>query len=116
VPEFNRPAQPGDGAAKSDVTRATAYLPGLDIEITHRRAPEGDAELISINLKAVPSFEDFVRAFGAASPFALWMRGIEFAWLPWIEASRAMALPWTQAPSLAPPDADAGSEKDKARG
>ena len=112
MPEFGG-AEKGEEAvaAGTGTTRATAQLPGLDIEITHRRAVEGDAEYISINLKAVPSFEHFVRAFGAANPFALWMRGIELAWLPWIEATRAMALPWTQAPSLAPPDADAGSDK-----
>jgi hypothetical protein len=34
-----------------------------DIEIAHRRSPQGDAEQISINLQAVPSFE----AFGASS-------------------------------------------------
>jgi hypothetical protein len=115
VPDFKGAGKGEEAAAAgSDATPATAQLPGLDIEITHRRAAEGDAEIISINLKAVPSFEDFVRAFGAANPFALWMRGIELAWLPWIEASRAMALPWTQAPSLAPPDTDAGSAKDNA--
>jgi hypothetical protein len=106
-------------SAATDTSRATAHLPGLDIEITHRRAAEGDAEHISINLKAVPSFDEFARTFGfgAANPFALWMRSVELIWLPWIEASRAMALPWTQAPSLAPPDSEAGSErKDKAPG
>jgi hypothetical protein len=118
VPEFKgtaqheEPADPGTGT-----TQAIAYLPGLEIEITHRRAAEGEAEHISINLKAVPSFEAFGRAFGAANPFALWMRSVELVWLPWIEASRAMALPWTQAPSLAPPDSEAGSErKDNAPG
>ena len=41
--------------------RATARLPGLDIEVVHRRSPGGDREEISINLQAVPSFEDFGR-------------------------------------------------------
>ena len=40
----------------------TARLSGLDIEIVHRRSPARDAEQISINLQAVPSFE--------ANPFA----------------------------------------------
>ena len=35
-------------------TRATARLPGLDIEIIHRRSTSGEAEQISINLQAVP--------------------------------------------------------------
>ena len=116
VPEFKgaaqheEPADPGTGT-----TQAIAYLPGLEIEITHRRATEGNAEHISINLKAVPSFEAFAHAFGAANPFALWMRGVELAWRPWIEATRAMRLPWTPSPSLTPPDAEAET-KDKPPG
>ncbi len=120
MPDFKGTGKGEEAAAAgSDATRATAQLPGLDIEITHRRAAEGDAEIISINLKAVPSFDEFARAFGvgAVNPFALWMRGVQLAWLPWIEATRTMALPWAQAPSLAPPDSDAGSErKDNAPG
>jgi hypothetical protein len=118
VPEFKGTEQNGEPPSPAtDTARAIAHLPGLDIEITHRRAADGDAEHISINLKAVPSFEAFARAFEAANPFALWMRGIELAWLPWIEATRAMALPWaqalpwTQAPSLTPPESDAGPER-----
>ena len=42
-------------------TSATARLPGLDIEITRRRSTSGEAEQISINLQAVPSFEAFSR-------------------------------------------------------
>ncbi len=118
VPEFKgaaqhaEPADPGTGT-----TQAIAYLPGLEIEITHRRATESEAERISINLKAAPSFQAFGRAFEVANPFALWMRGVELAWRPWIEATRAMRLPWTPSPSLTPPDAEGGSErKDKAPG
>ena len=93
------------------------FLPGLEIEITHQRAAEGEAERISINIKAAPSFQAFGRAFEVANPFALWMRGVELAWRPWIEATRAMRLPWTPSPSLTPPDAEAGSErKDNAPG
>jgi hypothetical protein len=53
-----------------DTTRATARLPGLDIEIVHRRLPSGDAEQLSINLQAVPSFEAFGRFLEAANPLA----------------------------------------------
>jgi hypothetical protein len=41
-----------------DTTRATAHLPGLEIEIVHRR-PIDNVEQISINLQAAPSFEAF---------------------------------------------------------
>jgi hypothetical protein len=54
MPEFNR----GHGqidAAGMDATRATARLPGLDIEIVHRRPVEDDAEQIYINLRAALS-------------------------------------------------------------
>ena len=44
-----------------DTTKASARLPGLDIDIIHRRSPDGEAEQISINLQAVPSFEVFCR-------------------------------------------------------
>ena len=50
--------------------KAIAHLPGLDIEIVHHQSPDGLAEQISINLKAVPSFEAFVRFYEAMNPFA----------------------------------------------
>src|SRR5215470_12016528 len=65
-----------------DATRATARLPGLDIEIVHRRSPGGDTEQISINLQAVPSFEAFGRFVESANPFAFWARAVQMAWLP----------------------------------
>jgi hypothetical protein len=37
-------------------SRATAHLPGLEIEIVHRR-PADNVEQISIDLQAAPSFE-----------------------------------------------------------
>jgi hypothetical protein len=72
-------------AAETDTTRATARLPGLDIEIMHRRAVEGDGEQISINLTAVPSFEAFGRALDVANPLAFWAQGAQLAWLSWLE-------------------------------
>jgi hypothetical protein len=64
----------GVDAAETGTTRATARLPAVDIEIMHRRAVEGHAEQISINLRAVPSFEAFGRALEAANPFAFWAK------------------------------------------
>src|SRR5213083_1596951 len=43
---------------------------GLDIEIVHRRSPDGEAEQLSINLQAAPSFEALGRVLEAANPFA----------------------------------------------
>ena len=46
---------------EDNTTRTTARLPGLDIEIIHRRSLNDEAEQISINLQAMPSFEAFGR-------------------------------------------------------
>ena len=43
-----------DQRVEDNTTRATARLPGLDIEIIHRRSPAAEVEQISINLQAVP--------------------------------------------------------------
>jgi len=83
-----------------DATKATARLPGLDIEIVHRRLPEGDAEQISINLTATPSFEAFGAFLEAANPFAFWAEAMRLAWLPWLEAARAVMPPEDAASSL----------------
>ena len=59
---------------EDDITRATARLPGLEIEIVHRRLPGGEGEQISINLEAVPSFEAFGWFLETANPFAFGLR------------------------------------------
>jgi hypothetical protein len=101
--EFEKATPPSD----VEPTKATAHVPGLAIEITHRRSPDGDAELISINMQAVPSFEAFGRYVEAANPFAFWARAAQLAWLPWIEAARTMTLPWGAAPQLTQAQSDA---------
>jgi hypothetical protein len=102
-------------ADETDTTRASARLPGLDIEVTRRRAADGDAEQISINLRATPSFEAFGRALQTANPFTFWAQSAQAAWLtgwlPWLEAARMMGLPsplpWALAPaSPRPPGGD----------
>jgi hypothetical protein len=84
---------------EDDATRATARLPGLEVEIVHRRLPGGDAEHISINLQAMPSFEAFSRFFETANPFAFWAQAAQIAWFPWLEAARTVMLPWNVAPT-----------------
>jgi hypothetical protein len=80
-----------------DTTRATAHLPGLDIEIVHRRSPTADAEQISISLQAVPSFEAFGRLLQTANPFAFWVQAAQLVWFPWLGAASALMLPWSVA-------------------
>jgi len=78
---------------EDDTTRATAHLPGLEIEIIHRKSRGADAEQITINLQAVPSFEAFGRFLGTANPFALWIQAAQMAWLPWFGAAHTLMLP-----------------------
>jgi hypothetical protein len=96
-------------SSDSDATRATASLPRLEIEIVRRR-PQGDnLEALSINLQAMPSFEAFGRFLETANPFLFWAQAMEqameqvvqMAWLPWLEASRALMLPWHSAAGAA---------------
>ena len=67
-----------------DTTRATARLPGLEVEIVHRRSPAANVEQISINLQAVPSFEVFGQFLQTANPFAFWAQAAQMAWFPWL--------------------------------
>jgi hypothetical protein len=109
--EFERDTQQSERGA----TKATAHLPGLTIEIVHRQSPGGDAEHISVNLQAVPSFEAFGRYLEAANPFAFWLQASRMVWFPWVEATRLAMLPFGSA--LSPPKAgsDAGPSPETAR-
>ncbi len=74
-----------------DETRATARLPNLDIDISHRVARDGHAEQLTITLQAVPSFDAFGR-FLEANPLQAWMQLMQLAWQPWLMALQ-MASP-----------------------
>jgi len=75
-----------------DTTRASARLPGLDIDIIHRQSPNGDWEQMSINLRAMPSFEAFGRSFEAADPYTLWLQVARLMWMPWLLTAQTMLL------------------------
>ena len=60
--------------------KAVALLPNLKIEILHERSPDGDAERLSINLLAYPSFEAFGRYVEAAGHFLFWPWFMPAAW------------------------------------
>src|SRR5215471_15547171 len=65
------------------------HQPALDIEIIHRRSLNDEAEQISINLQAMPSFEAFGRFLETTNPFALWAQTFQIACLPWLNALRS---------------------------
>ena len=75
-----------------DATRASARLPVLDIDIIHRQSPNGDWEQMSINLRAMPSFEAFGRSFEAADPYTLWLQVARLMWMPWLLTAQTMLL------------------------
>jgi len=96
-----------DRPIEDDTTRATARLPGLDIEIVHRRSPNADFEQISINLQAAPSFEAFGRLLETANPLAFWAKAAQMAWLPWLGATRMLTAalePANERPRLNSPE------------
>ncbi len=101
-----------------DATRATARLPGLKIEIVHRRARGDEAEALSINFQAMPSFEAFGRFVETANPFVFWaqafQQGLQMAWLPWLGASRALTLPWHSGATLQP-ESETSQKTDRTR-
>lgn len=67
-----------------DDTRAVARLPNLDIEILHRRPWQGEAEMLSITLRATPSFDAFGHFLEMTSPLVFWTRAFETLWAPWL--------------------------------
>jgi hypothetical protein len=89
-------------------SRATANLPGLAIELVHRR-PTGDCEQLSLTLRAMPSFESCGRWIEAANPL-FWSRAAGTAWLPWLLV-RMMMLPLSGA--VAPQFRGPGSDTDR---
>jgi hypothetical protein len=80
-------------------TRATARLFNVDVELLHRRPWTGDAEMIAVTVRPVPSIEAFGRLLEATNPFLFWAR--------WLESLNPLAwwAPWLPAPS-SPPLAD----------
>ena len=95
---------------EAEITKATARLPNLHVEIGHWRSPGGDSEQISITLQAVPSFGEFGRFLEAANPFGMWAQAMRLAWLPWQAAARLAEVPAHSAASLPKPASGADSD------
>jgi hypothetical protein len=67
-----------------DDTRTTARLPGLDVEVLHRRTWDGGREGVQVTIQPVPLQESIARLFEAPNPMLMWMRMAEAAWAPWL--------------------------------
>jgi hypothetical protein len=105
-----------------DETRAVAKLPHLNIEVTHRRLSEEDAQQLTVSVRAVPSFGAVARwlelhpawPWLAMSSFAAWHRTILGLWgpmqtgWPWMVAGRASALESRTDEPSAPPGSQGG--------
>jgi hypothetical protein len=64
---------------EGEAMKAIAHLLSLDVEIVHHQSSDGLAEQISINLKAVPSFEAFARSYETMNPFVFWAEATDTA-------------------------------------
>ena len=76
-------------------TRAVARLPGLEIEIRHRKVAEEGAEYLAVSLKAVPDLEAATawlepqrRLLAAWAPFNPWLAAWRFWGLPLLPGGR----------------------------
>ena len=106
MPEPNEPT-----SREVEPSRATAHLPGIDIEIVHRRSADGEREQISIHIEAVPSFAAFEQYLRGMNPFALWAEAARLAWTPWLEAARKTTLPFVDSPKLVKADPRSPAER-----
>lgn len=71
-------------------TKLTGTLPNMVVEITHRAAPDGSAEHMTIQLTATPSFE---AALPMLAQMPMLMNGWSQFWLaPWLSLARANPL------------------------
>lgn len=91
-----------------DETKFTADLPRLDVEIVRRDHPEEQAEVVTIEMRATPSFRAVSGHLASTPmgqmtmllamplawsvmPMALWARSLEAAWRPWLALNPARA-------------------------
>jgi hypothetical protein len=76
----------------------TAHLPTVDIELMRRHVPEQNAELITVQIRATPSFEAMERwlsqypVLPTGNPFQWWTDLMRAAWQPWLAMNPALAL------------------------
>ncbi len=79
-----------------DETKVTANLPTATVEMIVRDYRDGDADVMTISLRATPSLQAFGNLLSGpammpgalmwANPLGLWFRMAEMAWRPWLKA------------------------------
>jgi hypothetical protein len=90
--------------SEMDSTKASARLPGVDIDIVYQRSPNGEWEQLSINLRATPSFEALGSLSQVVDPFSFWLRAARLMWMPWLLTAQTMMLSDGRTPTLPSPD------------
>ena len=86
--------------------RVHGRLPHMDIDITYRRAREGDAAFIGINVQAASVSQSFERLVMMTNPFSFWAQVAEAAWRPWLQGLQAISSQTAPARRLPPPADD----------
>ena len=81
-----------------DETKATASLPGLDIELKRRVDAAEGAEYVSITLRATPSLDAFGAALPLLNPFAAQLA----LWQGWVDMAQAFWRPFLPQPTEPP--------------
>ncbi|WP_158044219.1 hypothetical protein [Skermanella pratensis] len=77
-------------------TKVTAALPTATVEMTVREHRDGGSEVMTISIRATPSFQSIGEAFRPAAlmwanPVGLWMQMAALAWQPWLDLAGSAA-------------------------
>lgn len=85
----------------------TAHLPTMDIELMRHRLPEENTDVISVLIRATPSFAAMEHWLAQSPPLPFedvmqwWADMVRATWQPWLALNPALAL------MLPPPQPDA---------
>lgn len=84
---------------KPDETKITANMPTATIEMVMREHQDTGSEVLTISIRATPSFQALSQAFRPEAlmlansftpwPFTLWMKMATLAWQPWLQLAGA---------------------------
>lgn len=90
-----------------DETKLTADLPTMNVAITHRAAPDGSSETVTIQVHATPDFRAALPLLSgmaqlplllggssvhSVTPLALWSQTVQAMMVPWAAMARVNPL------------------------